>query len=262
MFTAKEYLSPKSLEEIYTLNKKRPNAIAGGLMWLKQSHKNINTLIDLTHLKLEEIQDSPDYIELGAYVTLSQLINSKELYDVFGNYFEAAIKPIVGVQFRNTATLGGSVYARYGFSDIITALAPLNAQVKIYDGEEKLLPISEYAQRKKQREVVLSVIIPKENQASIYKSIRLTATDFPLLNLAISKSKDKTFLSIGARPMITKTLEISTPIKKSEAEKLVDNFNFGSNLRASEEYRRDIAKALLLEALTELKLILAETEDN
>ena len=31
-----------------------------------------------------------------------------------------SVRHIVGVQFRNLATVGGSIYGRYGFSDVLT----------------------------------------------------------------------------------------------------------------------------------------------
>ena len=36
-----------------------------------------------------------------------------------------AVRHIVGVQFRNCATVGGSVYGRFGFSDVLTLLLAL-----------------------------------------------------------------------------------------------------------------------------------------
>ena len=33
---------------------------------------------------------------------------------------EKSLRHIVGVQFRNCATIGGSIWGRYGFSDVLT----------------------------------------------------------------------------------------------------------------------------------------------
>ena len=34
-----------------------------------------------------------------------------------------AVRHIVGVQFRNCATVGGSIYGRFGFSDVLTPVS-------------------------------------------------------------------------------------------------------------------------------------------
>ena len=55
MYTAKNYIRAGSLEQAYELNKTRTNVVMGGLLWLKQSKKNITTLIDLSGLGLADI---------------------------------------------------------------------------------------------------------------------------------------------------------------------------------------------------------------
>ena len=52
MFHAKEYVKAESLEQAYELNQKRSNVLAGGMMWLKMSSGNRNTVIDLSGLGL------------------------------------------------------------------------------------------------------------------------------------------------------------------------------------------------------------------
>ena len=45
-----------------------------------------------------------------------------------------SVRHIVGVQFRNLATVGGSVFGRFGFSDVLTLLLALEARVVLYRG--------------------------------------------------------------------------------------------------------------------------------
>lgn len=47
MFTAREYVKAKSLDEAWELNQIRSNRVVGGMLWLKMSRLNINKLIDL-----------------------------------------------------------------------------------------------------------------------------------------------------------------------------------------------------------------------
>ena len=47
---------------------------------------------------------------------------------------KAAFQDIVGVQFRNGATLGGSLWRRMGFSDIVTAFLAMDSYVELHEG--------------------------------------------------------------------------------------------------------------------------------
>lgn len=45
-----------------------------------------------------------------------------------------AVCDIVGTQFRNLATVGGSIFGRFGFSDVMTAFLALDSYVELYKG--------------------------------------------------------------------------------------------------------------------------------
>ena len=44
--------------------------------------------------------------------------------------FKESLCHIVGVQFRNCATVGGSIYGRYGFSDVLTMFLGMDTWVE------------------------------------------------------------------------------------------------------------------------------------
>ena len=48
-----------------------------------------------------------------------------------------ALRHIIGVQLRNTATVGGSVWGRFGFSDVITLLLAMDTLVVLYCGPKE-----------------------------------------------------------------------------------------------------------------------------
>ena len=119
MFKAQNYAKVTSLTEALELNKKRTNKVLGGGCWMKMGKKNINTLIDLSGLGLDKITETDDEIIIGSMVTLRDIETSPVIEKNFGNFFKDAFTHIVGVQFRNCATIGGSVFSRFGFSDIV-----------------------------------------------------------------------------------------------------------------------------------------------
>lgn len=53
------------------------------------------------------------------------------LKERFGSLFADMTGHIVGVQFRECATFGGSVWGRFGFSDILTGLLALDCEVEL-----------------------------------------------------------------------------------------------------------------------------------
>ena len=135
MFTLMELVQPSSLEEAYEiLMKRKNNIVIGGSAFLRMGEKRIGTGIDLSNLNLNLIEETEDYIEIGAMTTLRDLEVSPILNNYFDKVIPNSVKDIIGVQFRNVATVGGSVFSRYGFSDLIVALLSLDTEVELYKG--------------------------------------------------------------------------------------------------------------------------------
>lgn len=133
MFTIREYAMPETLDEAYTILKSRKgNQILGGCAWLRLGKKRINIAVDLTKCGLDYIREDDEQIEIGAMTSY----RSVETCDILKKYFNGVIadsvSSIIGTQFRNTVTVGGSVYGRFGFSDFLTPLLTLDTSVVLY----------------------------------------------------------------------------------------------------------------------------------
>ncbi|MGN1181690.1 MAG: FAD binding domain-containing protein, partial [Faecalibacillus sp.] len=117
MLKIQKYTRVKNLDEAYTiLNKNRNNMIIGGMMWLKMSHRLIPEAIDLSDLNLNSIEEKENEFQIGCMCTLRQLEVHQSLNQLCQNMIRDALCDIVGVQFRNMATIGGSLFSRFGFS--------------------------------------------------------------------------------------------------------------------------------------------------
>lgn len=136
MFTIKSYVFPETLEEADELLQRdtRTSVILGGCCWLKMGRRRIGRAIDLTRLGLDQIEVKDGYLELGASVTLHQLETHPVVTSRFDGILGNCVSHIVGVPFRNCATVGGSVFSRFGFSDLTCALLALDATVVLYRG--------------------------------------------------------------------------------------------------------------------------------
>ncbi len=199
MISIKEYRKAESLEEAWELNQKKANRIIGGMMWLKMSRGRVQTAIDLSGLGLDAIEEREDAFVLGSMVTLRQL----EIHPGLNAYTDGAVKEalrhIVGVQFRNGATVGGSLFGRYGFSDVLTLFMMLDAEVELYKGG--VMPVSDFAEMSYDRDVLVRVIVKKKSEKYYYQSVRNTDTDFPALTCGAALAADGSLrLCFGARP--------------------------------------------------------------
>ena len=259
MMTIREYKRAESLEEAWRLNQKRPNRVLGGMIWLKMENINVGTAIDLSGLGLDTIEETDDGFSIGAMVTLRQL----ELHPGLAAYTDGAVREsvrhIVGVQLRNLATVGGSIYSRFGFSDVLTMFLALNASVELYKGG--VVPLAEYAQRPYDRDILVGVLVPKENARVVYQSVRNSQTDFPVLTCAAAKLADGSIrAAIGARPGKA-VLYTAAPEAGEAAEEFAARFaaevkagiKTESNLRGSAEYRRHLAGVLTKRAVCRLE---------
>ena len=110
-----------------------------------------------------------------------------------------SLRHIVGVQFRNCATVGGSIFGRYGFSDVLSMFLAMDTWVDLYQAGR--IPLAEFVKMKKDRDILQSVIVKKTPLKTVYLSQRNTETDFPVLTCAASLIGEQPRTIIGARPV-------------------------------------------------------------
>lgn len=280
MFTCKEYRKAATLEEAWQMNQKRSNLLIGGMLWVKMGQRNAGTVIDLSGLGLDQIEETPEEFRIGCMTTLRQIEEHEGLNTYTDGAIRESVRHIVGVQFRNSATVGGSIFGRFGFSDVLAMMLAMDSYVELYKGG--ILPMSEFADLKRDRDILVRVIIKKKEGRFAYQSMRNAKTDFPVLAVAAAHMDGKLYLSIGARPMRAVRLEIdaqspiqgeaakasgqdiedaamgadSVRISPEDAKRIGEyaaaNVTVGSNLRGSAAYRRELIKTLVKRACLSL----------
>ena len=132
MLSIRNYVRPQTIEEAYEYAKKPLSVVLGGMLWLKMQNRNVNFAIDLSDLHLDQIEEIDDEIHIGAMVTLRELETNEQLNHFTQGAIKESVRHIVGVQFRNLATIGGSIYGRFGFSDVLTLFMALDCEVELY----------------------------------------------------------------------------------------------------------------------------------
>lgn len=257
----KEYARPKDLHEAYELLlQDEHNVIVGGGAWLKFTHKEVNTLIDLHSIGLHEIIEKSDHIEIGAMTTLRQIETSEAIQKYYGGVFCQAVKGIMGMNIRNLATIGGSIMGKYSFSDIFTPLLAMDVSLVFF--KSGTITLEKYLEtRRMDKDILVKILLHKKEGSGYFHSMKKTHLDFAVINVAVTKS-DKVKIVIGARPSIA--------VRAKEAEEFINNneineasilaaaklareeIKTGKNARASKEYRKELIEVYVKRGLKEV----------
>lgn len=261
MLTIQDYVLPETLEEAYGILKaKRNNTILGGCAFLRMGSKKIGTAVDLSNLHLNFIQENEDTIEIGGMTTFREVETSPILEKYFNGILPKSVSNIVGVQLRNIVTVGATVYSRYGFSDFITALLSLDAEVVLYN--EGRVSLEAFLENGSERDILVKIIVPKTNRKASFQMMRNSESDYAILNVAVSKLDNDWKVVVGARPQRAKTAkEASEYLTESNGttEEIeyasmaaANELVFGSNTRGSSQYRKSICQVLVKRAIMEV----------
>lgn len=273
MYTIQGYVKVKSLEEAYELNQKKSSAVIGGGMWLRLGTRAIGTAIDLSDLELDRIEETEDEFIIGCMTSLRDIECHEGLNRYFHGMMKNMLKGIVGTQFRNMATIGGSLYQRFGFSDPLTAFLALDTTVEMYAGG--MIPLDEFVSMNYDRDILVRIHVKKDGRRAAYQSFRNTKTDFPVLAVGASRMADTWKVTIGARPVRAVAAENSEKLSdrlagdlpeeavegviREFASEVSEKVRFGSNMRAGGEYRRMLSEVLIYRAVRD---ILSQSEEQ
>lgn len=273
MLNFKNYFLADSISIAYEeLLKNKRNVIIGGGSYLRLGNSEFNTVVSLDKLEMDFIKEESDYIVLGAMVNFRELETNSILKDYCNGIISDSVSGILGVQFRNNVTLGATVFSKYGFSDLITALLAVDAKVVLFKQGE--LTLKEYLSiEKTEKDILVEVKLPKKNQCGIFKCLRKSSTDYSIVNVGVVKDENNNYtIAVGARPSRAKiaenfSKEITNVVKNIEngnvellEEKLTkeilgiidEELIFGDNMRGSGKYRCLLSKNLIKMAIMEV----------
>lgn len=254
-----EYYRASSLEDAYQKLQASPkNAILAGGLWMKKMGQSYDSLIDLSKLGLDKISETKDEVVVGSMVTQRDFEDSKIVSFLFAGAPAFAVREVMGVNFRNLATIGGSIIGRYPFSDVITGLLPYDVELEFYPAQK--MSLEEYLNYKgKLNAILVAIHIKKGEGKGFFKKVKTTALDFPIVNIAVAKVNKEYRVVVGARPMVAarsyKAMEYLNNGGKDfakAAELAVEELSFMDNKDASKEYRVDLAKVYVRRGLEEV----------
>jgi len=274
-----KYFAPKTVNELKKTIKRYPNLnfLSGGtdmsLIVTKQK-KDLENIIYLNSIdELNYIKENNKYIEVGAVTPLIkfELFIKKHYPD-----FSMILKRYGSVQIRNVATMAGNIATASPIGDSLPLLLSLDASIVIESFNTKtILPLKNFfiSYRKtklKKGQFIRSIRIPifKKNIFKAYKISKRIDDDISSVcasfNLSIVNKKIMNIkIAYGGMAPIPKRAiycekmllnsNFSEDIILKAQKSLEKDFQPINDMRASKDYRMEIAKNLLMKCFTEIK---------
>jgi len=244
----KNLLKPATPEEALTYAKLPNTVVLGGAMWVRMQKRTFDNAVDLSLLGLDKIEKTDEGLKIGAYVTLRQLETSEEFISYTHGNVCNAFAPIVGVQFRNSATVGGSIFGKFGFSDVTALFSALGAKIVFAEAGEKT--VADYVATKlPMKDVLLYILLPKKApDAAVTLAHRISATDFPLVTVSVVRREDK--ITIAALPMPVGAGNKVFDINDASADKYMADAPLKENALDSVVYRDKVTRVLVSRAIS------------
>ncbi len=237
MITA--YHRPKTLDEALTLLA-QPNMVPlGGGTLLAHPTVDPVEVVDLQSLSLNTVKKRGNNLEIGATVTLQQLLESEHCPEVL----KSALKLEAPLNLRNAATVAGTLVTCDGRSTFTTVLLALDAKLNtIVNRQSSIANLGDFLPLRP-RGLTTAITIPL-NLKLAFDYVSRTPADKPIVCAALVQwNSGRTRLALGGygkSPLLA--------MDGTEAEGLEtaarNTFHEATDEWASAEYRMDVAATL------------------
>lgn len=247
---------------------------------LTSAQPEVEEVVDLAALRLKNMKQEESVIRLGAMVSLQALVENPRLRKFAGGIIPQSCRSLsVSKMMRNQKTLGGEICGGDAASDLAAVLLALDARVKMVNSimEEKEWPVAEFwsvpTKRRGRKEaaaqpgLLLEVIIPRpaKGATAAFERIAQIESQPSLMSVAAvihfdaEKNCAEARIAVGSfapgarrlgkiesalkgKPLSAESVESACPLGWDEVQLLSDT-------RASSEYRRAVAPALVRRVL-------------
>jgi len=256
MITA--YHRAKTLDEALTLLT-QPNRIplGGGTLLAKPTTEPVEA-VDLQALGLDSIKKSGNNLEIGATVTLQQLLESEHCPAAL----KSALKLEAPLNIRNAATVAGTLVACDGRSTLASVLFALDAkleQTKLDNSniESQLTNIGDFLPlRDLQGSLITAILLPL-NIKFAFDYVSRTPADKPIVCAALAQwNSGRTRLVLGGygrNPLLAMDGTEAEGVETAAS----NAFHEATDDYASAEYRMDVAATLAKRCLESIHYITA-----
>jgi carbon-monoxide dehydrogenase medium subunit len=274
-----EYTAPATLDDALGIKKERgaeARVIAGGtdlILRMRDKVFSPSVLIDLRRLSLDGIALSDNEMRLGAFVSLSQVLESAEIEKLFPA-LAAGCREFAGPPIRNRATLGGNIVNASPAADLVPPLIAYDANIVLSSsGGERVLPLVEFfvgpGESVIEPDEILTEIrlplMPASSAATFIKLGQRRSMAISQVNLTTRLSIDESGAVSEARivlgsvaPVPMRAIaaeqvllgqELSDEMICAAAQKAREEVTPISDVRASHSYRLEMTEVLVRRAL-------------
>lgn len=278
-----EVMSPATLLECLSIISNKGNnsrLIAGGtdaVVRMKDGKWRPETWININGLKeLRYIQEKDGEIHIGPLTTHTDIVHSSLLQEKADVLVQAS-REVGAIQMQNIGTIGGNIGTASPAGDTIPALFVLNAVLQLSSlNNKRLIPIEEFfigpgRTVLKENEMITKIIIQPqdENEIGIFQKLGpRKAQSISIVNVAISLLMGEGRQVLRGKIAFGSVAPTIIRAKKCESimtlnpltDELIQNIAKVAwkevmpitDVRATAEYRRDMASALLERGLYRL----------
>ena len=235
------YHRPKTLQETLDLLKQPDTFPLGGGTLLSKPGLAPIQVVDLQALELNALTIKGNTLEIGATITLQQLLESPDVPDTL----KAAIKLEAPLNIRDTATVAGTLVAADGRSTFATLLLAMDAKVILANVESSIslgdfLPLRPDNLRGK---LITGFEIPL-NAKTAFETVARTPADKPIVCAALAGwPSGRTRLVLGGygkAPLLAMDGTESEGLETAAS----NAFHEAVDEWGSAEYRMDVAAKL------------------
>ena len=257
MITA--YHRPQTLDEALMLLAQPNRTPLGGGTLLAHSKADSVEAVDLQALSLDSVKMQGNNLEIGATVTLQQLLESEHCPDAW----KSALKLEAPLNIRNSATVAGTLVACDGRSTLVSVLFALDAKLEIKSIDKFELIEMEMESRPPKQQVatlglgeflplrldqirgklITSISVPL-NVKLAFDYVSRTPADKPIVCAALAQwNSGRTRLVLGGYGQSPMLAMDGTEAEGVEAA-AGNAFHEAADEYASAEYRMDVAATL------------------
>ena len=246
-----EYYRPETLPEALELLKQPDTLPLGGGTLLSTLKSASVKVVDLQNLGLNTLHKKGNNLEIGATVTLQQLLESEHTPEAL----RTALKLEAPLNIRNIATVAGTLVPADGRSTFTTVMLALDAKLTIVNPKSEIVNLGEFLPLRPDNlsgSLIITITIPL-NVKLAFESVARTPADKPIVCAALASwPSGRTRLALGGygkSPLLA--------MDGTEAEGLEEAaqnaFHEATDEWASAEYRMNVAVTLAKRCLEKIK---------
>ncbi|HVN15467.1 MAG TPA: FAD binding domain-containing protein [Anaerolineales bacterium] len=244
-----DYHRPQTLKEALTLLA-QPNTVplGGGTLLSKPTIATVS-VVDLQALDLNTITSKGNELEIGATVTLQQLLES----NLAPAALKTALKLEAPLNLRNSATVAGTLVASDGRSTFVTALLAMDAKITVTGKQLSVTNVGEFLPLRP-KGLITAITIPT-NAKFAFEYVSRTPADKPLVCVALAQwNSGRARMAIGGFGKSPSLAMDGTEAEGLEAA-AHNACHESTDEWASAEYRQDVAATLAKRCLEDLQSV-------